>query len=70
MWLPAGNALRYRRQILALKHYFTGKRSTVLMLDDRTSTENDMQVHSLAHGVVHLSRSSPSTVSSAGACAS
>jgi len=34
MRLLAGNALRYRRQILALKQYFTGKRSTVLMLDD------------------------------------
>jgi circadian clock protein KaiC len=59
MRLLAGNALRYRRQILALKHYFTGKRSTVLMLDDRTSTENDMQVHSLAHGVIHLEQTFP-----------
>ena len=59
MRLLAGNALRYRRQILALKQYFTGKRSTVLMLDDRTSTESDMQVHSLAHGVVYLEQIFP-----------
>ena len=59
MRLLAGNALRYRRQILALKQYFTGKRSTVLMLDDCTSSEHDMQVHSLAHGVVHLEQNFP-----------
>ena len=59
MRLLAGNPLRYRRQILALKQYFTGKRSTVLMLDDRTSPEHDMQVHSLAHGVVHLEQIFP-----------
>ena len=59
MRLLAGSALRYRRQILALKQYFTGKRSTVLMLDDCTSSEHDMQVHSLAHGVVHLEQNFP-----------
>jgi circadian clock protein KaiC len=59
MRLLAGNPLRYRRQILALKQYFNGKRSTVLMLDDRTSTEHDMQVHSLAHGVVNLEQLYP-----------
>jgi circadian clock protein KaiC len=57
--LLAGNPLRYRRQILALKQYFNGKRSTVLMLDDRTSTEHDMQVHSLAHGVINLEQLYP-----------
>ena len=34
--LLAGNPLRYRRQILALKHYFSGQRCTVLLLDDLT----------------------------------
>jgi circadian clock protein KaiC len=57
--LLAANALRYRRQILALKQYFNGKRSTVLMLDDRTATEHDMQVHSLAHGVINLEQLYP-----------
>ena len=59
MRLLAGNALRYRRQILALKQYFNGRRSTVLMLDDRTGTEHDMQVHSLAHGVISLEQLFP-----------
>lgn len=57
--LLAGNPLRYRRQILALKQYFNGKRSTVVMLDDLTSTEHDMQVHSLAHGVINLEQLYP-----------
>jgi circadian clock protein KaiC len=39
MRLLAQNPLRYRRQILALKHFFTGKRCTVLLLDDFSSNE-------------------------------
>ncbi|HEX8355726.1 MAG TPA: ATPase domain-containing protein [Pyrinomonadaceae bacterium] len=54
MRLLARDPLRYRRQILALKQYFAGRRCTVLLLDDRTSTDNDLQVQSIAHGVVML----------------
>jgi len=50
----AQNALRYRRQILALKQFFIGRDCTVLMLDDRTAEVNDLQLHSLAHGVVTM----------------
>ena len=57
--LLAGSALRYRRQILALKQFFSGRRSTVLLLDDRTSTDQDLQVQSIAHGVVTLEQLSP-----------
>src|SRR6185295_19922719 len=49
--LLAGGALRYRRQILALKQYFAGRRCTVLMLDDLTGDDHDLQVRSIAHGV-------------------
>lgn len=59
MRLLAQNSLRYRRQILALKQFFTGRECTVLLLDDRTSDENDLQLHSLAHGVVSLEQLSP-----------
>src|SRR4029077_20097847 len=52
--LLAQNPLRYRRQILALKHFFSSSRSTVLMLDDRTSEPGDLQLHSIAHGVITL----------------
>lgn len=54
MRLLARDALRYRRQILALKQYFAGRRCTVLLLDDRTGTVGDLQVQSIAHGVVEL----------------
>jgi circadian clock protein KaiC len=54
MRLLAQNSLRYRRQILALKHFFAGRRCTVLFLDDLSSNEGDMQLHSIAHGVITL----------------
>jgi len=57
--LLAGTALRYRRQILALKRYFAGRRCTVLLLDDLTSTERDLQVQSIAHGVFTLEHLHP-----------
>jgi circadian clock protein KaiC len=50
----AQSPLRYRRQILALKHFFSGRRSTVVLLDDLTAHQNDLQLHSIAHGVVLL----------------
>jgi circadian clock protein KaiC len=54
MRLLAQNSLRYRRQILALKHFFAGRRCTVLLLDDLSSNEQDLQLHSIAHGVITL----------------
>jgi circadian clock protein KaiC len=58
--LLAGNPLRYRRQILALKQYFTGRRCTVLLLDDLTSADHDLQVQSISHGAILLEHSNPS----------
>lgn len=52
--LLAQSSLRYRRQILALKHYFAKQNATVLMLDDLTTEANDKTVHSVAHGVIGL----------------
>jgi circadian clock protein KaiC len=57
--LLAQNALRYRRQILALKQFFVGRRCTVVFLDDRTLETSDLQLHSIAHGVVRLEQLSP-----------
>src|SRR5689334_23366123 len=57
--LLAGNALRYRRQILALKQFFAGRGCTVLLLDDLTSSDHDLQVQSIAHGVVRLEQLNP-----------
>ena len=50
----AQDPLRYRRQILAFKQYFSGKQRTVLLLDDRTNTDRDLQLQSIAHGVLSL----------------
>lgn len=50
----AQDPLRYRRQILAFKQYFSGKQRTVLLLDDRTNTARDLQLQSVAHGVIAL----------------
>src|SRR5690348_702124 len=52
--LLAQSPLRYRRQVLALKHFFSRRKSTVILLDDLTASQNDLQLHSIAHGVVLL----------------
>ena len=57
--LLAGNPLRYRRQILALKQFFSGRRCTVVLLDDLTSAEHDLQVQSIAHGALLLEHTMP-----------
>jgi circadian clock protein KaiC len=57
--LLAGNPLRYRRQILALKQFFSGRKCTVMLLDDMTSTDHDLQVQSIAHGVISLEQLNP-----------
>jgi circadian clock protein KaiC len=56
MRLLAQNPLRHRRQILALKHFFSTRNCTVLLLDDQTAEHGDLQLHSIAHGVISLQR--------------
>jgi circadian clock protein KaiC len=51
--------LRYRRQVLALKQFFAGRECTVLLLDDKTSDPSDLQLQSIAHGVLALEQLSP-----------
>jgi circadian clock protein KaiC len=57
--LLAQNSLRYRRQILALKHYFSQRDVTVLLLDDLTADVSDKTVHSVAHGIFRLEELTP-----------
>jgi circadian clock protein KaiC len=59
MRLLAQNSLRYRRQILAFKQFFSGREATVLLLDDRTGDVDDGQVESIAHGVLSLEEMHP-----------
>jgi circadian clock protein KaiC len=57
--LLAQNSLRYRRQILSLKHYFAKLGATVLLLDDLTSDVLDKTVHSVVHGAIRLEELAP-----------
>ena len=57
--LLAQSSLRYRRQILALKHFFAKRSATVLLLDDLTTDVLDKTVHSVAHAVVRLEELTP-----------
>lgn len=52
--LLARDPLRYRRQILGLKEFFAARPSTVLLLDDHSAGDADLQLRSLAHGVLLL----------------
>src|SRR5436305_2639891 len=58
--LLAQRSLRYRRQILAIKHYFAKFNTTVMLLDDLTADAADKTVHSVAHGVLRLEELAPS----------
>jgi circadian clock protein KaiC len=57
--LLAGNPLRFRRQILAFKHFFAGRDCTVLLLDDMVAPDRDMQVQSIVNGVILLEQTRP-----------
>ena len=66
--LLAQSSLRYRRQLLAMKHHFSRSSATVLALDDLTAEESDKAAHSIAHGVVRLEELAPTTAPSAVVC--
>lgn len=59
MRLLARDPLRYRRQILGLKQFFIGRNCTVMLLDDRTGGTGELQLQSLAHGVIALDQLAP-----------
>jgi circadian clock protein KaiC len=59
MRLLAQSSLRYRRQILGIKQFLAGRNCTALLLDDRTAEGPDMQLQSIAHGVISLDSSTP-----------
>src|SRR3954447_14331217 len=52
--LLSQGSLRYRRQVLALKSFFLLNNITVLMLDDLTAEHDDLNLHSISHGVIRM----------------
>jgi circadian clock protein KaiC len=57
--LLAQSPIKYRRQILALKQFFLGRKCTVLLLDDRAGNATDIGLHSIVHGVIQLQQLAP-----------
>lgn len=57
--LLAQSSLRYRRQILGIKQFLGAYNCSVLLLDDRTGEGSDMQLQSIAHGVISLDSQTP-----------
>jgi circadian clock protein KaiC len=57
--LLAGSLLRFRRQVLALKQYFAGRGTTVLLLDETHVSEHGMHVHTVVHGAIELVQMKP-----------
>jgi circadian clock protein KaiC len=54
--LLAPEPFLYRRQLLALKQFFAGRSTTVLLLNDVAPEGDDHQVLSIVHGVISLSK--------------
>ena len=52
-------SLRYRRQVLALKSFFLLNHATVLLLDDLTAEQDDLNLHSISHGVIRMEQLTP-----------
>jgi circadian clock protein KaiC len=58
--LLAESPLRYRRQLLGLKQFLARTGCTVLLIDDRTDPHGrDGHLHSIVHGAIQLSSSTP-----------
>lgn len=51
----AKDPLRYRRHVISLRRC-TPPNCTVLLLDDRSSRQSDLELHSIVHGVVLLDK--------------
>jgi circadian clock protein KaiC len=57
--LLSQGSLRYRRQVLALKSFFLLNNATVLLLDDLTAEHDDLNLHSITHGVIRMEQVTP-----------
>jgi circadian clock protein KaiC len=59
MRLLARDSLRFRRQMLALKQFFFGRRSTVLLLDDESASQDGTRLQTIVNGVIVLEQLAP-----------
>jgi circadian clock protein KaiC len=59
MRLLSGNALMYRRQLLSMREFFAERKTTVVLLDDRSSSFGELQPESLVGGNIVLERMLP-----------
>ena len=57
--LLAGSTLRYRRQVFALKQFLAERGATVIVLDDSSTADHELHVHTLAHGIILLEQTQP-----------
>jgi circadian clock protein KaiC len=54
--LLAQSPLRYRRQIIALKNFFSRAHSTIMMVDDPRAENAELAIASIASGIITLDR--------------
>ena len=59
MRLIAETSLRYRRQVLNFKQFFSERDCTVIFLDDQSGAGTENDIESIAHGVITLRRIAP-----------
>jgi circadian clock protein KaiC len=57
--LLSGSMLRFRRQILALKQYFAGRKASVILIDETHLPEQGLNAHTIVHGVISLDQMRP-----------
>lgn len=53
------DSVKFRRQVMALKHFFSSRGITVMLLDDRVATQKKQEIQSIVHGVISLEQLSP-----------
>lgn len=53
------DAVKFRRQVMAMKHFFSARGATVLLLDDKIGMQKEQEIQSIVHGVVALEQLSP-----------
>lgn len=53
------DSIKFRRQIMGLKQFFSARGTTVLLLDDKFLSQKEQEIQSIVHGVINLEQLSP-----------